>query len=158
MSTQKYNLSFLPLFEEDLDEITDYIASHLHNPDAALRLIDDIEIAINKRLETPLAFAPYPSSKTRPHPYYRINVLVQDLRIDHDDATDPNGRSGFLGKPGHYLLCQIVIITALPVGDEGFLGKEDIPVIHPVRIHPDRPAHFFHLLIFGAALPFVLGG
>lgn len=74
MSTQKYNLSFLPLFEEDLDEITDYIANHLHNPDAALRLIDDIEIAINKRLETPLAFAPYPSSKARPHPYYRINV------------------------------------------------------------------------------------
>ena len=74
MSTQGYKLSFLPLFEKDLDEITDYIANHLQNPDAALRLIDDIEIAINKRLEIPLTFAPYPSSKNRPHPYYRINV------------------------------------------------------------------------------------
>ena len=70
MSTQRYKLSFLPLFEKNLDKITDYIANHLQNPDAALRLIDDIEIAINKRLEIPLAFAPYPSSKNRPHPYY----------------------------------------------------------------------------------------
>lgn len=74
MSTQRYKLSFLPLFEKDLDEITDYIPNPLQDPDAALRLIDDIEIAINKRLEIPLAFAPYPSSKNRPHPYYRINV------------------------------------------------------------------------------------
>ena len=74
MNRQKYKLSFLPLFEEDLDEITDYISNHLQNPNAALRLIDDIEIAINKRLEAPLAFAPYQSSQNRPHPYYRINV------------------------------------------------------------------------------------
>lgn len=38
MNTQKYKLSFIPLFEEDLNEITDYIANHLQNPDAALRL------------------------------------------------------------------------------------------------------------------------
>jgi toxin ParE1/3/4 len=74
MEKKKYKLSFLPLFEEDLNEITDYIANHLQNPDAALRLIDDIEIAIDKRLETPLAFAPYPSSRNRLYPYYRINV------------------------------------------------------------------------------------
>ena len=58
MNTRKYKLSFIPLFEEDLNEITDYIANHLQNPDAALRRVDDIEIAINKRLEAPLAFAP----------------------------------------------------------------------------------------------------
>ena len=58
MNTQKYKLSIISLFEEDLNEITDYIANHLQNPDAALRLVDDIEIAINKRLEAPLAFAP----------------------------------------------------------------------------------------------------
>lgn len=74
MSRQRYKLSFLPLFENDLNEITDYITNHLQNPDAALRLIDDIEIAINKRLEMPLAFSPYQSAKNRPHPYYRINV------------------------------------------------------------------------------------
>ena len=65
MNTQKYKLSFIPLFEEDLNEITDYIANHLQNPDAAHRLVDDIEIAINKRLEAPLAFAPYQFSEEK---------------------------------------------------------------------------------------------
>lgn len=74
MSIKKYNLSFLPLFEADLIEITDYISNNLNNPEVALRLVDDIEIAINRRLETPLAFAPYPTSKNRPYPYYRINI------------------------------------------------------------------------------------
>jgi len=71
---KKYKLSFLPLFESDLIEITDYITNNLNNPEVALRLVDDIEIAINRRLETPLAFAPYPTSKNRPYPYYRINI------------------------------------------------------------------------------------
>lgn len=74
MSMKKYKLSFLPLFESDLIEITDYITNNLNNPEVALRLVDDIEIAINRRLETPLAFAPYPTSKNRPYPYYRINI------------------------------------------------------------------------------------
>lgn len=74
MSMKKYKLSFLPLFEADLIEITDYISNNLNNPEVALRLVDDIEIAINRRLETPLAFAPYPTSKNRPYPYYRINI------------------------------------------------------------------------------------
>lgn len=74
MSMKKYKLSFLPLFEADLIEITDYITNNLNNPEVALRLVDDIEIAINRRLETPLAFAPYPTSKNRPYPYYRINI------------------------------------------------------------------------------------
>lgn len=74
MNKQNYNLTFLPLFEKDLLEITDYITNTLKNLAAALRLVDDIELAINKRLEMPLSFAPYPSSKRREHPYYRINV------------------------------------------------------------------------------------
>lgn len=52
MSMKKYKLSFLPLFEADLIEITDYISNRLNNPEAALRLVDDIEIAINSSLET----------------------------------------------------------------------------------------------------------
>lgn len=71
---KKYKLSFLPLFEEDLNEIVDYITVDLQNPSAAERLVDNIESAINKRLEMPLSFAPYRSSRKRPHPYYRINV------------------------------------------------------------------------------------
>ena len=71
---KKYKLSFLPLFEQDLIEIVDYITVNLQNPSAAERLIDDIETAVYKRLEAPLSFAPFRSSKKRPHPYYRINV------------------------------------------------------------------------------------
>lgn len=74
MSKQSYKLTFLPLFEKDLHEITDYITNTLQNPSAAHRLVDDIELAIIKRLEMPLSFAPYQSSKIRTHPYYRINV------------------------------------------------------------------------------------
>jgi|GEM_PF-171545 len=62
------------LFEEDLLKVTDYITNTLQNPSAAHRLVDDIELAIVKRLEMPLSFAPYQSSKIRNHPYYRINV------------------------------------------------------------------------------------
>ncbi|MFR2490507.1 MAG: type II toxin-antitoxin system RelE/ParE family toxin, partial [Coprococcus comes] len=44
------------------------------NEDAAHRLVDDIESAILKRLENPLAFEPYRSAKRREYPYYRIYV------------------------------------------------------------------------------------
>ncbi len=74
MVNTRYSLRFLPLFEEDLSDTVEYISEKLHNPSAALRLVDDIEIAILNRLEMPLAFAPYHSSKGRKHPYYRINV------------------------------------------------------------------------------------
>lgn len=74
MNRQTYKLTFLPFFEEDLLEITNYITNTLQNPSAAHRLVDDIELAIIKRLEMPLSYAPYQSSKLRRHPYYRINV------------------------------------------------------------------------------------
>lgn len=74
MNKQKYKLTFLPLFENDLLKITDYITNNLHNPTAAHQLVDDIEYAIMKRLETPLAFAPYNPYKQRENIYYRINV------------------------------------------------------------------------------------
>ena len=74
MNRQTYKLTFLPLFEEDLLEITNYITNTLQNPSATHRLVDDIELAIIKRLEMPLSYALYQSSKLRRHPYYRINV------------------------------------------------------------------------------------
>jgi len=37
-------------------------------------LLDDIEFAISKRLEMPLSFPKYQSSKSRTQVYYRINV------------------------------------------------------------------------------------
>ena len=74
MNKRSYKLTFLPLFEEDLLKATAYITNTLQNPSAAHRLVDDIELAIVKRLEMPLSFSPYHSSKIRNHPYYRINV------------------------------------------------------------------------------------
>ncbi len=74
MEKQTYKLTFLPIFEKDLLEVTNYITNTLQNPGAAHRLVDDIELAIIKRLETPLSFTPYQSSKVRTNPYYRINV------------------------------------------------------------------------------------
>ena len=74
MQEKRYKLSFLPLFEQDLNEIVDYISIDLINPKAARKLVDDIEKAILKRLETPLMYAPYESSKTRKNSYYKIKV------------------------------------------------------------------------------------
>lgn len=50
MNKQTYKLTFLPLFEDDLLEITNYITNTLQNPSAAHRLVDDVELAIIKRL------------------------------------------------------------------------------------------------------------
>ena len=71
---KKFKLRYLPIFEQDVASVRDYIALTLMNPVAALRLIEDTEKAIHKRLENPLAFKPYHSSRDRKHPYYRIHV------------------------------------------------------------------------------------
>ena len=49
MGNKKYDVRFLPLFEEDLYEIVAYITERLKNPVAANKLIDDVENAIIKR-------------------------------------------------------------------------------------------------------------
>lgn len=50
MENKKYRLQYLPLFEQDLIEIVHYITYVLKNPDAALRLADDVEAAILERV------------------------------------------------------------------------------------------------------------
>jgi plasmid stabilization system protein ParE len=71
---KKYTLKYLPLFVQDLSAARDYIAGALQNPAAALRLIEDTEAAIIKRLDNPLGFEPYHSIQDRKPPYYRIYV------------------------------------------------------------------------------------
>ena len=71
---KRFSLRYLPLFEQDLAAARDYIALNLKNPIAALRLVEDTERAILKRLENPLGFEPYRSIRNRKLPYYRINV------------------------------------------------------------------------------------
>ncbi len=75
MLSDSYELRFLPLFYDELDHDVSYIAFKLGNPDAASKLIDDVENAIMKRLEEgPDIFESVPSRKDRLHPYYRIYV------------------------------------------------------------------------------------
>ena len=74
MENKSYQLCYLPIFETDLLSTVNYITNILKNDDAALRLVDDIESAILKRLENPHAFEPYRFAKMREYPYYRIYV------------------------------------------------------------------------------------
>lgn len=71
---RKYRLTVLPLFEEELNHIVEYITYVLHNRAAAHQLITDIETAIYSRLSCPVSFAVYPSKKQRKYPYYKITV------------------------------------------------------------------------------------
>ena len=74
MPDSKYQLRYLPKYEDDLNEIIDYIVLDLKNPVSANSLVDKIELAIFERLHFPLSFEPYQSVKKRKHPYYRIYV------------------------------------------------------------------------------------
>ncbi len=74
MSEKHYDLRILPLFEEDLMEIADYITYRLKNPIAAENLIDAAEAAIYERLANAESFEPYQSTRERRYPYYRIHV------------------------------------------------------------------------------------
>ena len=71
---KKYCVKYLPLFQHDLMEITNYISHILQNHDAAVRLVDEVEIAILNRAKSPSGYEPYQSSKQREHKYYRIYV------------------------------------------------------------------------------------
>ncbi|MBP3426854.1 MAG: type II toxin-antitoxin system RelE/ParE family toxin [Clostridia bacterium] len=74
MESKRYKLRFLPLFEEDLIQIVDYITDQLQNPQAADALVDAVQRAIQERTTCAEAFEPYHSAKERQYPYYRIYV------------------------------------------------------------------------------------
>lgn len=71
---KKYTLRYLPIAQQDLQEIVTYIKDILKNPIAAENTISKIEIAILERLEFPESFAIWQSKKPRDYPYRRINV------------------------------------------------------------------------------------
>lgn len=86
MNCKKYSLRFLPLFERDLDETVEYIANRLNNPGVAIKLVDEVQAAITKRLAYPEAFEPYPSAKERQDTYYCIyvkNYIIFYVVIDN---------------------------------------------------------------------------
>lgn len=69
-----YIIEYLPLFEDDLNEIVDYILFKLHNKSAALKLIDAIETAILERSYNPISFQTFHSLRYRKDTYYKIHV------------------------------------------------------------------------------------
>lgn len=71
---EKYELSILPLFENDMLEAMTYITEVLNNTTAASKLINETEKAIYKRLDAPLSFSSYKSKKQRDDVYYRISA------------------------------------------------------------------------------------
>lgn len=71
---KNYNLTFLPLFEEDLNQIVDYISLQLQNPMAALQLVDQVYAAIQERLPFAESFERVVTKKDREATYYRIYV------------------------------------------------------------------------------------
>lgn len=88
MAVKRYKVRFIPLFEWDLTEITDYISYQLKNPQAANLLVNEIEKAIMGRLVCPESFETYPSAKDRKYPYYRIyvkNFVIYYVVIDDED-------------------------------------------------------------------------
>lgn len=69
-----YKVRFLPLFEEDLNAIVDYISLQLENPKAAYSLVDEVRVTIQKRLPFAENYEPFPSRVERSFAYYRIYV------------------------------------------------------------------------------------
>ena len=70
----RYELRYLPIAQQDLLEIVEYIQNTLQNPIAAERTLSHIEAAILKRLEAPAAVAVWSLKRKREYPYRRINV------------------------------------------------------------------------------------
>lgn len=70
----RYRLRYLPLFWDDLNEAVSYIADVLQNPDAAERLLDEVEAGILTYLEHPTIALKYKTTRERPLPYYWFDV------------------------------------------------------------------------------------
>lgn len=90
MSDTKYELRYLPLFYQDLEEKLMYIAENLKNKQAANDLLDAVENAILERLPNAESFEPYYSPEERRYNYYRIyvnNYVVYYVVID-DEGPD----------------------------------------------------------------------
>lgn len=74
MADTKYELRYLPLFYEDLEQKVIYISETLHN-----------EKAIMERLPIAESFEPFRSVKERQYKYYRIyvkNFVIYYVVID----------------------------------------------------------------------------
>ena len=97
----EYQLRYLPQFYEDMKQHADYIANRLHNPQAAIDLIDAAEKAILERQRSAEAFEQFHSRKDRLYPYYRIyvgNYVVFYVVIPEKDHKIMEVRRFLFGK------------------------------------------------------------
>ena len=89
MENKKYKLRILPLFEDDLNDILDYMIGRLQNPKAAEDFLNAVEKAVYDRQSCAEAFEPYHSAKERRYPYYRITVKNYTIfYVVIDDAME----------------------------------------------------------------------
>ena len=58
-----YQIRILSSFEQDLNQIVDYIALTLSNPSAAMNLVENVHKAVEERANYPLSFQPFLSQK-----------------------------------------------------------------------------------------------
>ena len=89
MINANYQLQYLPLFFEDVNNATSYLKNELHNPKAANDLIDAIEASILQQLPNCESYEPYHSKRERKYQYYRIyvkNYVIYYAVIDHKDT------------------------------------------------------------------------
>ena len=83
-------LRYIPLFYNDLEKAADYIANTIGNVQAAIELLDKVELAILNRLPIADAFEPYPSRKERKQDYYRIyvgNYVIYYVVLEEDGES-----------------------------------------------------------------------
>ena len=71
---KRYSLRYLPLFWSDLNAVVTYVAEDLGNPDAAERLLDQVEARILDHSAMPCAAAVYKGTKERSVPYHWFEV------------------------------------------------------------------------------------
>ncbi len=89
MADAQYELRYLPLFNDDLEQKIGYISQQLHNEKAANDLLNAVENAIMERLPIAEAFEPYHSVKERRYKYYRIyvkNFIIYYVVIDDEGS------------------------------------------------------------------------
>ena len=72
--TSQYKLRYLPIFWEDVASAVLYIRDVLKSPQAAAKLIDNVEEGILKHLDNPTAATVYKSARERELTYYWFSV------------------------------------------------------------------------------------
>ena len=88
-SQQRYRLHYLPLFWDDLNDAVFYIADVLRAPEAAERLLDNLEAAILARMEAPTIAPVYKTTRKRPLPYYWFEVgNYMVFYVVYDDVVE----------------------------------------------------------------------